>query len=163
MARSVIFGALALMTTAVFIYTQIPRSVKNNNPLNIRESAGDKTQWDGEAADNRDPSFEEFDNPIMGFRAAGKILLNYQRLYGLDTVEQMINRFAPPVENNTSSYIQHVADELGINANAPVQLTENTLAKMLHVMSTHETGRIGGFRWFSYGQALAGAKMALTL
>ena len=151
-------GAIALMTLTAAIYAAIPRSVRNNNPLNIRLS---NNQWDGKV-NGSDSDFEKFETPVYGFRAAGKILLNYQKLYALNTVEQMINRFAPPSENETSSYIQHVAAELGVNANQPIQLTENTLAKMLHVMSTHESGRIGGFRWFSYGQALAGAQLALT-
>lgn len=156
--RGIVIGAITLMTLTAAIYAAIPRSVRNNNPLNIRLS---NNQWDGKV-NGSDSAFEKFKTPVYGFRAAGKILLNYQKLYGLNTVEQMINRFAPPNENETSSYIQHVAAELGVNANQPIQLTENTLAKMLHVMSTHESGRIGGFRWFSYGQALAGAKLALT-
>lgn len=146
------------MTLTAALYAAIPRSVRNNNPLNIRLS---NNKWDGKV-NGSDPAFEKFETPVYGFRAAGKILLNYQKLHGLTTIEQMINRFAPPSENETSSYIQHVAAELGVNANHPLQLTENTLAKMLHVMSTHESGRIGGFRWFSYGQALAGAKLVLT-
>ncbi len=32
----------------------LPRGVRNNNPLNIRESKGDKTQWKGEALFNTD-------------------------------------------------------------------------------------------------------------
>lgn len=153
-------GAILLMTAAATIYTyaNMPRSVRNNNPLNIRIS---NNQWDGKI-NGSDSDFEKFETPVYGFRAAGKILLNYQRLHGLTTIEQMINRFAPPVENETQSYIQHIAAELGTSANNHIELTENNLAKMLHVMSTHETGRIAGFRWFSYGQALAGAKLALT-
>ncbi|WP_016957938.1 virion protein [Catenovulum agarivorans] len=151
-------GAITLMTLTAAIYAAIPRSVRNNNPLNIRLS---NNQWDGKVSGN-DSAFEKFETPVYGFRAAGKILINYQKLYGLTTIEQIINRWAPPSENETTSYINHVAAELGVNANTQLSLTENTLAKLMHVMSTHETGRLlGKWEYFSYGQALAGAQLAL--
>ena len=39
-----IIGGLAYMTYR----KTLPRGVRNNNPLNIRESKGDRTQWNGE-------------------------------------------------------------------------------------------------------------------
>lgn len=149
-------GAITIMTLAA-IYAAIPRSVRNNNPLNIRLS---NNQWDGKV-NGSDSAFEKFETPVYGFRAAGKIIINYQRLYGLYSIAEIINRFAPSTENNTAAYVKHVSEKMQIPSTTPLSLNEQTLAKLLHVMSTHETGYLLGYEWFSYAQALTGARLAL--
>jgi hypothetical protein len=70
----------------------IPRGLYNNNPGNIRKSP---TKWLGEV-DGTDDAFETFQSPELGIRAIVRILLTYQRRHGLDTIEEMIGRWAPP-------------------------------------------------------------------
>ena len=49
----------------------IARSIRNNNPLNIRRSTD---QWKGLAAKQNDPAFFKFGSREMGWRAAFVIL-----------------------------------------------------------------------------------------
>lgn len=118
----------------------LPRGIRNHNPLNLREDIhGD--QWDGEALFNTDSSFEEFKSPVWGIRAGAKTLRNYQRIHGLYTVSDIINRFAPSVENNTSSYIEHVASKLGVHANQSINLDDKAvLTQLVNVIIKHENG-----------------------
>ena len=93
-----IVGAIigAIMLTSQLKKT---RGMRNNNPGNIRQTS---IKWLGEedystpGVTDDDPSFEEFDTMEYGIRALGRLLRNYQRLYGLETIHQIINRYAPP-------------------------------------------------------------------
>lgn len=88
------------------------RGMRNNNPMNIKDSA---IVWNGESSQNKDPVFEEFKTPSAGIRAGGKLLYNYFKIYGIDTVSGLINRYAPPEDNNpTNNYVNHVAKRLGV-------------------------------------------------
>lgn len=80
-----------------------PRGIRNNNPGNIRWGS----DWKGLKKDGKqqDPSFCVFETPEYGIRALAKLLQNYQLLYGLNTPRKIINRYAPPTENETVSYI----------------------------------------------------------
>lgn len=49
-----------------------------------------------------------------GYRALIKLLQNYRKLYNLKTVAEMINRWAPEHENNTSGYISRVCREMQV-------------------------------------------------
>lgn len=96
--------------------TKVPRGIRNNNPLNIRKG----NSWQGERHPQTDPAFEEFESIEMGLRAAFKLLRRYitgddGKRKPDDTIQKIISRWAPPVENATNSYIQFVADHLGIH------------------------------------------------
>ena len=115
------------------------RGVLNNNPGNIKELPSDKTQWVGERATDDDPIFEEFETPEMGIRALGKILLNYRRKYGLLTVEQIINRWAPPVENDTGAYARHVASRMGLRPTDEANVEDRAvMAALVEAIIAHE-------------------------
>lgn len=94
----------------------LPRGIRNNNPLNIRKG----NNWQGEREHQVDPSFEEFETIQMGLRAGFIILRNYQRTslapkMRANTIRKIINRWAPPSENNTLKYIETVAKRSGLN------------------------------------------------
>ena len=91
------------------------RGLVNNNPGNIRKNG---TAWHS-AVTGSDPTFVTFDTPVDGIRAMAKLLLTYQRQHGLDTIAEMIERWAPTVENDSFAYIDDVATRLGID---PFQL-----------------------------------------
>lgn len=114
-----------------------PRGIHNNNPGNIRKTT---TEWRGEIQGD-DPEFETFATPEDGIRALAKILLNYQRKYGLKTVRQMISRWAPPTENNTESYINAVAAKMGVGPDNPFVLDGMLLVLMVDSIIRHENGQ----------------------
>ncbi len=120
----------------------LPRGIRLNNPGNIKEAPGDKTQWQGERATNDDPVFEEFVSPEAGIRALVRILLGYQRRYGLNTVTGIIARWAPGCENDTGAYVAHVASRLGVTPDQAIDLTKaETMAGVVEAIIRHENGQ----------------------
>ena len=87
------------------------RGLRNCNPGNIRRS---KTRYKGEKLPSRDSEFKEFESMAYGYRAMFVLLDTYSRRYGLCTIRQMLNRYAPPVENFTEGYIRFVSEKTGI-------------------------------------------------
>ena len=111
------------------------RGIRNNNPGNIRVS---KDQWEGMTGD--DGAFVTFDSPESGVRALGKNLLSYGR-QGYDSIEKIINRWAPPNENDTKAYIDSVVAATGIPATQSLDLSNpDTLSSLAQAISFHETG-----------------------
>lgn len=111
------------------------RGIRNNNPGNIRVS---KDQWEGMTGD--DGTFVTFDSPESGVRALGKNLLSYGRR-GYDSIEKIINRWAPPNENDTKAYIDSVVAATGIPATQSLDLSDpDTLSSLAQAISFHETG-----------------------
>ena len=115
----------------------IPRGIRNHNPGNIRH--GDK--WQGLSVEQTDSSFCVFDAPEYGIRALAKILLNYERKYGLNTVRKIINRYAPEVENDTASYVASVAGQLGVAADEVIDINDTAVMLVLvKAIIRHENG-----------------------
>ncbi|WKV16816.1 internal virion protein with endolysin domain [Escherichia phage PH1061] len=111
------------------------RGVRNANPGNIRKS---KDQWEGAIGD--DGAFVIFDSPESGVRALAKNLQSYGR-QGYDSIEKIINRWAPPNENDTQSYIDSVVSATGIPATQSLDLSDpDTLSSLAQAISFHETG-----------------------
>lgn len=111
------------------------RGIRNNNPGNIRVG---KDQWEGMTGD--DGAFVTFDSPESGVRALGKNLLSYGR-QGYDSIEKIINRWAPPNENDTKAYIDSVVAATGIPATQSLDLSDpDTLSSLAQAISFHETG-----------------------
>lgn len=99
-----------------------PRGIRNNNPGNIRHGQN----WQGLNPNGKkiDPYFCVFQTPVAGIRALAKVLINYKKLYGLNTVRQIISRYAPPNENQTTAYIQSVAKQLGVYPDTIIDIEE---------------------------------------
>lgn len=123
------------------------RGERNNNPGNIDR---DGTKWKGMSADQSgDPRFVVFQNPIWGIRALARNILTYSRVYpqdspqDIDTVREIIDRWAPPVENDTGAYVLSVAAFVGVGPDQHIDLTdEEVMAKVVKGIIRHENGRI---------------------
>lgn len=114
-----------------------PRGIRNNNPGNVMKG-GDS--WQGEVQGN-DPRFVTFATPEAGIRAMAKTLLTYQEKHGLDTVESIVSRWAPATENNTVTYTNTVAKEMGVKPGDPLNLRDAaTLTKLTRAMIRVENG-----------------------
>nr|WP_232471936.1 virion protein [Vibrio gazogenes] len=145
---TIITGGLAYM----LYRSTLPRGVRNNNPLNIRDSAND---WEGKSGFNRDKEFEEFKHPVYGFRAGARILRSYSR-QGYKTLSQMIYRFAPDNENDTALYVQQISQWTGLEPNQTVNVNDNDqLARLLYAMSRKEVGNYYGLSMAQQGVAMA--------
>ena len=116
----------------------LPRGIRNNNPGNIRLN---HIRWQGQKPVQSDADFVEFIAPADGLRALMKVLLTYQRKYGLDTVESIINRYAPPHENATDHYIHHVCKKMGVRRRDVISLENRALLTLLaKAIIRHENG-----------------------
>lgn len=115
-----------------------PRGVRNNNPGNIMK--GDKG-WQGEVQGN-DTRYATFATPEAGIRAMGKTLLTYQDKHGLNTVEDIVSRWAPATENNTAAYVATVAKAAGVKPDAPLNLRDPAvLTAVTRAMIQVENGK----------------------
>lgn len=137
LAGAVLFAWPRTEKGAAVLDMTLPRGVRLNNPGNIRH--GDN--WRGMAPDQPDQSFVYFTDPRYGIRAMVKILQSYRRR-GIRTVRDIINTWAPPIENNTAAYVESVAGRMGVSPDAPIDL-ENTgqVIELLQAITLHENGQ----------------------
>ena len=90
---------------------KLPRGLRNCNPGNIRISTD---KWLGLREEQTDKEFFQFEEMRWGYRALICTLQNYRRKHGLQTIAEMIGRWAPHTENNTSGYISRVCKEMQV-------------------------------------------------
>ena len=118
----------------------VPRGIRNNNPLNIRIG----NNWLGERPpkDCDDPEFEQFVAMLYGLRAAFCIIRRYIRHYHRSTIRQIITSWAPAHENDTESYVQLVSRETGIDPGAEILYEDKpTLCAIVRAMAHVEVGQ----------------------
>ncbi len=125
------------MTT---INKSMPRGLRNNNPLNI-EKTRSGTPWQGEIVPSADSRFAQFESMAHGYRAAFKLLNNYQRKYGLDTLRKLISRWAPSTENNTDKYVEFVSERSLVAPDVRITTTnKDVMVPVVSAMSVYENG-----------------------
>ena len=124
---------------------KVTRGIRNNNPLNIRKVPG--THWRGEVLPQRgsgegagDRLFVQFESLEYGIRAAFCILETYRRKYKAVCIEDIINRWAPPSENDTEKYIKNVSLWTGLGGLQ--RLTEEDWPKLVLAMARQECGAL---------------------
>lgn len=112
-----------------------PRNVRLNNPGNV-----DRTSivWQGMSAIQDDPRFIRFIAPQWGFRCMARILKGDYR-EGAVTVHELIDRWAPPVENDTSAYVYDVAIRVNVDMDQPLTFPDQ-LPSLLKAIAIHEGG-----------------------
>lgn len=113
------------------------RGLRNNNPGNIE--ASNQNPWVGQVGS--DGRFAKFETPEHGIRALGKNLLSYQN-QGVDTIKEIINRWAPASDNNdTAAYISAVCKQLGVKPDQQIDASNpNTLKELCAAIINHENG-----------------------
>lgn len=127
-----------------------PRGVRNNNPLNIRSGS----HWLG-LKESQDKEFCTFVAIEWGVRAAVKILRSYAR-QGIHTVADIIQTWAPPIENNTNRYIQIVCSRTGFLPTHNFNIyDENEVVALLLAMAFVECATIFDEKDFRKGYNLA--------
>ena len=118
---------------------KLPRGVRNLNPGNIRIT---KSAWQGKVpvSENTDGAFEQFETMEYGLRALMKLIVNYMRKYRFATIRQIINRWAPPNENDTGAYVNAVAKRVGLSADEKLVPDQATVSKICEAICFHENG-----------------------
>lgn len=119
---------------------QLPRGLRNNNPLNIVKSS---VRWQGMTTRQTDSRFVQFLSLAYGFRAAFRLIYTYMHKYGLRNITQIIMRWAPPSENNTSAYVAKVSEMSGIHPTEPLDFyNKDQMIPLVRAMAYVENGRI---------------------
>ncbi len=107
-----------------------------NNPLNIRYNPSE--EWEGQIGQTG--GFADFETLRHGIRAGDINLQNYGKLHGINTLEGVINRWAPPSDNNpTQNYVDFVSSRTGIIPTQRLDLNDPRLrADILSAMADFE-------------------------
>ena len=122
------------------IKSRFPRGIRNNNPGNIRRG---NIVWEGMVPAyetiGEDADFVVFTTPEMGIRAMVRILITYRNRHNLTTIRQVITRWAPPNENDSAAYINHVAEMVGIGVDDQLDYAQH-LRPLVEAIIDHENG-----------------------
>ena len=114
-----------------------PRGIRNKNPGNIRHNPAN--DWVGQVGVD-DQNYVIFDKTANGIRAMGRVLKSYHTRHDLNSILEVIYRWAPPGDNNpTASYARFVADRLGVQTTTPLNF-ETQLPALIEAIIKHENG-----------------------
>ncbi|TGC28037.1 hypothetical protein [Escherichia sp. E1130] len=103
-----------------------------NNPANLRAASGYET------ANTKSGKFAVFPTLDEGVLAAAKQLQLYGSR-GINNIHDIVGKWAPPNENNTQAYIQHVVKATGRSEHESLNLGDpKLLAKLISAMSVKE-------------------------
>jgi len=114
------------------------RAWRNNNPGNLEYG---KFALDNGAI-GTDGRFAIFPDSATGFNAMANLLSTntYQKL----TIENAINRYAPPSENDIENYLKSIERQTGFSRSTPMNnLSKDNLLQLAKAMAKHE-GNISG-------------------
>lgn len=123
-------------------------SWRNNNPGNLRHPSNRKNDWQlkfgkiGDDAAARGPSgtFAVFTSEAAGQKAKEYLIFH---IYGNTLLSKMIEKYAPPNENNTANYINNVIKSVG-GVNKPMNTyDEADRKKILAAMKRTEDWKVG--------------------
>lgn len=118
--------------------TSLPRGLRNNNPLNIIQSPNN---WLGKKKPNTDGHFEQFNTIEYGYRAAFIILRKYIHVYGCNTIESIIKKWAPDGHTIEQNYIKRVETLTGISRQDTINFNEETkMIQIVRAMAAVENG-----------------------
>jgi hypothetical protein len=107
---------------------------RNNNPGNIRWNPKIKG-----VVGKDDRGFAIFSSKYAGLAAIRSLLNGYIKK-GYNTIELILNRYAPPTDNNnTEAYIQFISQRSGIARNA--KLRPDQVDALIPGMVKMETGK----------------------
>jgi len=112
-----------------------PRGIRNNNPGNIEWIENQAARWRGMVG--RDGRYGIFDSAANGVRAIGGELRASIRKG--QTLEGAIYEWAPPGENDTESYLEHIEAETGFSR--AQHLTASMIPAVAEQIIRHENGQ----------------------
>lgn len=117
----------------------LPRGIRNNNPLNLRIS---NNQWLGKVKYNTDGQFEQFTSMLYGIRAAIINIRTITRRNKDITLKGLIQIWAPANDgNNVANYVQQVTKLSGIKSDEKITIKEKKkICALVHAMAIVENG-----------------------
>lgn len=133
--------------TESFLGCSCPRGVRNNNPGNIKFFTSN--DWRGKVPESQNtdtkslvtlkPTFEQFISFAYGVRALIKIIKVSYIPSGRNTLNSIINSFAP---DGGSPYLNYLVSKVGIPANQVISENDDTkIKKIVQAIARFENGR----------------------
>lgn len=102
---------------------------QNNNPGDLRYSG---IPWRGLAnPPEDDDGFCVFITLEDGIRSLAEDLINQMRLHGLRTIRSVVEKFAPPAENDTQKYINDLVEWTGYGPDEELDLESPAIIERL--------------------------------
>ena len=92
---------------------------RNNNWGNLRTT----DDFEGKTGSNK--SYDVYNTPEKGLRALARVLDTYSSKHDINTIDQLINRYAPASDNTGGShenYKKFLAQKLGVSPNEPIDV-----------------------------------------
>ncbi|WP_336062487.1 lytic transglycosylase [Serratia sp. 201] len=122
-----------------------PRGIRNNNPGNLNYVGQNGAMLE----DHATPRFARFNSAFEGFAALGKQIKAYYNgtskaagYQKLQSVEDIISRFAPASENNTQAYINKLSKMLGVGRGDSLNIQDpQVLATLMNGITQIENGK----------------------
>lgn len=122
-----------------------PRGIRNNNPGNLNYVGQNSATLE----DHATPRFARFNSAFEGFAALGKQIKAYYNgtskaagYQKLQSVEDIISRFAPASENNTQAYINKLSKMLGVGRGDSLNIQDpQVLATLMNGITQIENGK----------------------
>jgi hypothetical protein len=117
--------------------------------------------WDGQINTDTAPGgpFAIFVTRTLGWRALAVCLLTYYTEHRLNTVEGIICRYAPALENDTAGYIDLVCSQLRVHRNDVIDPRETPV--MLALVSAIALAEGGARIPWPVDEKMAGVAMVL--
>ena len=113
------------------------RGLRNNNPGNLRKGP----QWLGLSPEQLDTDFAQFVDPEWGIRAMVLLLINYRKKRGMDTIKELVARYAPASENNCKAYEDVLCSALKVKRTDPINWTlVPVMRDLVKAIIFHENG-----------------------
>lgn len=116
---------------------QQTRGERNCNPLNIKKT---NIKWHGKI-EGKDAIFETFKDCYYGYRAAIICLYKHYRT-GSNTVNLLINKWAPTSENHTSNYVDYISSLSSLAPNQVFLWSYTNVYLIMYHMCVFENGKI---------------------
>lgn len=112
-----------------------PLAERNFNPGNLR-FAGQRNAAMGEG------NFAKFSSNEAGLQAMADQLRLYQNRDKLNTIQQIVSKYAPRSENDTAAYIANVSRATGFAPNQNLNLDDQAvLSRLISAMTKQENSR----------------------
>lgn len=128
------------------------RGIKNRNPLNIRKSG---SQWKGMSMNQTDKEFVQFTDMTYGVRAAIITLRTYFTKHNINTIEGIINRWAPSNENNTKAYIAYICrNSPSGTEKRPIEWNKQNIYRLIIVMAKYESNYLISKEMFNHAWSI---------
>lgn len=100
------------LSEELYQQTITKRGIRNNNPGNIKKSTED---WEGASKEQPDKDYVNFKSPEYGVRAMTVVLGSYHQK-GINTIEDIINTWAPKSDNNNvENYLKILKERKGLD------------------------------------------------